>query len=120
MLAVPHQQALPGGVLPPVGGLVLAQRVHAVVAVDVGVQKLYAVGKHCVAQAHRDAVDVGAHGGLGRNAVGAQQRAGFAQAAGVDAGVGEVAEIQVVGRKPDAPCPHSGKQGLGLGGGGGL
>ena len=50
--------------------------------------------------------------------MGAQQRAGFAQAAGVDAGVGEVAEIEVVGRKPDAPCPPGGEQGLGLGGGG--
>ena len=114
VLAVPHQHPLAGSTLPPVGGLVLVQRVHAVVAVDVGVQELDAVVQHGVPLAHRDAVDVGAHGGFGGDAVGVQQGADLVQAALQHVMVGQVAEVQVVGRKADAAFLHAGKERLGL------
>ena len=118
VLAVPHQQPLPGGVLPPVGGLVAVERVHAVVAVDVRVQKLDAMAQQHIALAHRDAVDVGAHGRFRLHAPAAQQRAGFAQAAVQHRAVRQVAEVEIVGRKAEAAGAHQRKELFGLGGGG--
>ena len=93
VLAVPHQQPLAGGVLPPVGVLVLIERVHAVVAVDVGEEELDAMREQRVALAHGDAVDVGDHRRFHRHAVRAQQGFDLVQPAAEDAAVDQVAEV---------------------------
>ena len=93
VLAVPHQQPLAGGVLPPVGVLVLIEWVHAVVAVDVGEEELDAMREQRVALAHGYAVDVGDHRRFHRHAVRAQQGFDLVQPAAEDAAVDQVAEV---------------------------
>ena len=69
------------------------------VAVDVGVEEFHAVVQHGVPLAHGDAVDVGAHGGVQGYACFGEALVPLTQAAGVDAAVQQVGEIQVVGGK---------------------
>ena len=106
MLAVPHEQPLAGGVFPPVGVLVLIQRVHAVVAVYVGEQELHAVGQQRVALAHGDAVYVGYHRSFGLHAVLKQQPADFAEPPVQHIAVNKVAEVQIVGRNAHFAIAH--------------
>ena len=119
MLAVPDQHPAAGGILPEIGVLVLVQGVHAVVAVDVGVQELDAVVQHGVPLAHGQTVDVGAHGGVQRDARLGKPFPPGRQAAGKDAAVQQVGEVQVVGRKAQPPLRGQRKKLLLLLGGGG-
>ncbi len=113
VFAVPHQQAAAVLVLPEIGGLVAAQRVHAVVAVDVGVQEPDAVFDQGVPLTHGKAVDVGAHGRVQVHPALGEAVPPGSQTAGIDPAVQKVGEVQVVGRQADAPLLGQGQE-LGL------
>ena len=112
VFAVPHQQALAFCILPPVGVLVLIEGIHAVVAVDIGVEELNAMGEHSVPLAHGDAVDVRDHGCGRMHAVFLQKLAHFIHAAAENLIVHQIAEVEIGGGKADTPFPHETEEGF--------
>ena len=66
MFAAEYQQAFARFVFPVIRGLVVIQRIHAVMGVDIGKQEFHAVFQKGVPLPHRDAVDIGVHSGFHR------------------------------------------------------
>ena len=99
MLPVPYQQALPGSVFPPEGILVLVQRIHAVVAMNVHKEEFHALGQHGVPVAHGNAVDIRHHSGAHGGAVCSQVLLPAVQPLPVYRAIHQIVKVQIIGRQ---------------------
>ena len=104
VLAVPYQQALALCVFPEIRGLILVQRVHSVVAVDVGEQEFHAVIQQRIAVSHGDAVDVGNHRCFHRNVMCVKICFPLCQTIGGHFIIQQIGEVQISCRKADSSC----------------
>ena len=112
MVAVPHQQPLALGVLPPEGGLVLVEGIHAVVAVDVGEEEFHPVFQHGVPVAHGDAVDVRDHGGVQVRALFGEEAVPIPELPAESLGVHQVGEVQIAGGQADLSLGRQAAEGV--------
>lgn len=101
MFAVPDQQPLSGSVFPEEGILVLVQRIHTVVAVNIREEELHTVFNHGVTVAHGESIDIGCHGCVNFCAERLQLVLPFGQTLAEYIRIDKIIEVQIVGRNTD-------------------
>ena len=106
VLAIPNQQPLPGGILPPKCILILIQGIHPVVAVHVRKEELHPFGQHSVPIAHRNAVDVRHHGRPHCRTRLAQILLPAAQPLPVYRAIHQIVKVQVICRETNLSPRH--------------
>ena len=101
MLTVPDQQPLTGLIFPEESILVLVQRIHTVVAVNIREEELHTVFHHGVTVAHGKAIDIGCHCRADLCAERLQLVLPFCQTLAEYIGIDKIIEVQIVGRNTD-------------------
>ena len=101
MFAVPDQQPLSGSVFPEESILVLVQRIHTVVAVNIREEELHTVFNHGVTVAHGESIDIGCHGCVNFCAERLQLVLPFGQTLAEYIRIDKIIEVQIVGRNTD-------------------
>ena len=101
MFAVPDQQPLSGSVFPEESILVLVQRIHTVVAVNIREEELHTVFNHGVTVAHGESIDIGCHGCVNFCAKRLQLVLPFGQTLAEYIRIDKIVEVQIVGRNTD-------------------
>ena len=101
MLSVPYQHTLTLCIFPEVWCLILIQRVHAMVTVDVRKQEFHPVVQHRIAIAHGDSVDIRNHGGFHRNMMCVKVCFPLSQSRICNAAIEEIGKIQIASGNSD-------------------
>ena len=101
MLTIPYQQTLSVLIFPEIRFLVLIQRIHAVMGMDIGIQKFYSVFDQGIALSHGDTINICNHGCFDLDSFFAADFLHRMDFFFQIFAVGKIIKVQIIGRQTD-------------------